>query len=211
MTQSQDMRAETVLSALVAGAHVACPQPETAVLVPVIDGPAGSEIVLEVRAKTLDAQPGEVSLPGGHVETGETPEAAAVRETCEELLVDPPAIRRVSPFATIEGPGGHALAACAAMLEGYEGTFSQDEVERTFRLPVAWLLEHDPEVHHVRLEPVFDEGFPFDLVPGGRSYPWRWGSRDIPFYRGTDPLVWGATARVLAAFADAVRAGLAMA
>lgn len=208
MASERTIGAAEVLAAVAAGAGGIRKPPSTAVLVPIVDGPDGAEVLLEVRARTLDEQPGEVSLPGGHVEPLETPQAAAVRETCEELLVEPGAVTGVEPLAVTQGPGARALASFVGRLEGYAGTFSTDEVERTFRIPVSWLLAHDPEVHHVGLAPVFGDDFPFDLVPGGRAYPWRWGSLDIPFWRGTDPLVWGATARVLMAFVAAVRSGL---
>ena len=68
-------------------------------------------------------------------------------------------------------------------------------------LPVQWLLDHDPDIYQVTLEPRYPDDYPWDLVPGGRSYPWRARVNEVPFYRGTDPLVWGATARVLGAFA----------
>lgn len=209
MANERTIEAAEVLSAVEAGAGVVRPQPATAVLVPIVDGPDGAEVLLEVRARTLDEQPGEVSLPGGHVEPHEAPEAAAVRETCEELLVEPDAITGIVPLAVTEGPAARPLASFVARLEGYAGTYSADEVEHTFRIPVSWLLAHDPEVHRVRLAPDFGDDFPFDLVPDGRAYPWRWGVHDVPFWRGTDPLVWGATARVLMAFVAAIRAGRA--
>ena len=42
-------------------------------------------IVFEVRAFNLRHQPGDICLPGGKVEKGETPQEASIRETMEEL------------------------------------------------------------------------------------------------------------------------------
>ena len=50
-------------------------------------------LLFEVRADTLDRQPGEVCFPGGHMESGETPAACALRETEEELSIPSAAIR----------------------------------------------------------------------------------------------------------------------
>lgn len=172
-----------------------------AVLIPLVQTDEGLSIVLEVRTKTLDVQPGEVCLPGGGIEPGEDPRDTAIRETCEELLVSPTQIEMLGKLGTFEGPGGRRLHAFVGELTGYQGSFSPDEVDRTFTLPVAWLVEHEPECYQVSLEPRYPADFPWELVPGGRDYPWRARANDVPFYRGTDPLVWGATARVLRRFA----------
>ena len=176
-----------------------------AVLVPLVETDEGLSIVLEVRALTLSVQPGEVCLPGGGIEPGESPQAAAVRETCEELLVSPAQIKVLGELGTFEGPGGRSLHGYVAELTGYSGTFSPEEVSRTFTLPISWLIEHDPEVYRVSLAPSYPADYPWELVPGGRNYPWRARINEVPFYRGTDPLVWGATARVLMRFAEVLR------
>lgn len=176
-----------------------------AVLIPLVHTAEGLAIVLEVRAATLAVQPGEVCLPGGGIERGETPQEAAVRETCEELLVEPRQIEVLGKLGTSEGPGGRALHAFVGTLADYRGTFSPDEVDHTFMLPVQWLLDHDPDIYQVTLEPRYPSDYPWELVPGGRNYPWRARVNEVPFYRDTDPLVWGATARVLGRFAELVR------
>ena len=178
-----------------------------AVLIPLVQTDKGLTVVLEVRAITLDVQPGEVCLPGGGIEPEEDPRDTAIRETCEELLVSPAQIEMLGKLGTFEGPGGRSLHAFVGELIDYEGTFSPDEVDRTFTLPIAWLVEHEPEVYQVPLEPRYPADFPWELVPGGRDYPWRARANDVPFYRGTDPLVWGATARVLRCFAALLRSG----
>jgi 8-oxo-dGTP pyrophosphatase MutT (NUDIX family) len=172
------------------------------VLIPLVETDAGLAIVLEVRAQTLVVQPGEVCLPGGGIERGETPQEAAIRETCEELLVSPAQIELLGELGSFDGPGGRTLHAFVATLSNYQGTFSPDEVDHTFTLPVQWLLEHEPDVHQVVLEPRYPDGYPWELVPGGRNYLWRARTSEVPFYRGTSPLVWGATARVLRRFAE---------
>ncbi|MBQ9315298.1 MAG: CoA pyrophosphatase [Atopobiaceae bacterium] len=176
-----------------------------AVLIPLVQTDEGLAIVLEVRAATLDVQPGEVCLPGGGIERGETPQDAALRETCEELLVSPTQVEILGELGAFEGPGGRALHAFVGQLHDYRGTFSPDEVDHTFLLPVGWLLDHDPDIYQVTLEPRYPSDYPWELVPGGKSYPWRARINEVPFYRGTDPLVWGATARVLMRFAALLR------
>ena len=44
-------------------------------------------IIFQVRAKKLNHQPGDICLPGGKVEPGETFKEAAIRETMEEMNI----------------------------------------------------------------------------------------------------------------------------
>jgi NAD(P)H-hydrate repair Nnr-like enzyme with NAD(P)H-hydrate epimerase domain/8-oxo-dGTP pyrophosphatase MutT (NUDIX family) len=56
-----------------------------AVLVLLADGPAGPRLVLTRRREDLRSHPGQVALPGGRIEAGESPTAAALREAAEEV------------------------------------------------------------------------------------------------------------------------------
>ena len=185
--------------------HYPTPRVGAAVLVPLVPGAHGLDILLEVRALSLAVQPGEVCLPGGRIEADESPLDAAIRETCEELLVSPSQIDVLGSLGTFDGPGGRALHAFVATLRGYAGTFSPAEVDRTFTLSLGWLIAHEPDVYQVGYQPNYPVDYPWELVPGGRQYPWRARTSDVPFYRGTDPLVWGATARVLRRLAPVLR------
>ncbi len=49
-------------------------------------------LVLTERSSRLRSHAGEIALPGGRLEPGEAPEAAAVREAAEEVGVDPAAV-----------------------------------------------------------------------------------------------------------------------
>lgn len=173
-----------------------------AVLIPLIEGEHGLEVLLEVRALTLDVQPGEACLPGGGIEPNETPQKAAVRETCEELLVGKDQLTIIGSMGVEPGPGGRPLYVFVGSLEGYEGSFSASEVEFTFTIPVEWLVRHEPSVFEVTMRPEYPDDFPWDLVPGGRDYAWRPQRDGVPFYMGRDPVVWGATARILMRFAE---------
>ena len=52
-----------------------------AVLVPLVEWRGEVQVLFEVRADTLERQPGEVCFPGGHMEPGESPTECAFRET----------------------------------------------------------------------------------------------------------------------------------
>ena len=45
------------------------------------------EVILEALSETIGHQPGDICLPGGGLEDGETPEQAAARELMEELQI----------------------------------------------------------------------------------------------------------------------------
>ena len=54
---------------------------------------AGAAIPLTVRASGLARHPGQISLPGGATDPGETLAQAALREAAEEIGVDPASVR----------------------------------------------------------------------------------------------------------------------
>src|SRR5688572_23064798 len=56
-------------------------------------GERGASIALTVRASGLRRHAGQVSLPGGETDPGETLAQAALREAHEEIGVDPAAVR----------------------------------------------------------------------------------------------------------------------
>jgi len=58
-----------------------------AVLVPLVELEGALHLLYEVRAATLQRQPGEVGVPGGRIEEGETAPECALRETQEEVGV----------------------------------------------------------------------------------------------------------------------------
>ncbi len=55
--------------------------------------PAGPALALTVRSRGLARHAGQISLPGGATEAGETLAQAALREASEEIGVDPASVR----------------------------------------------------------------------------------------------------------------------
>ena len=165
----------------------------------------GLHLLFEQRALSLAHQPGEVCFPGGALEPGEAPEEAALREACEELLVTPEDISLLGSLGVMPGPGNSEVHLFAGLLKNYTGTSSPDEVEQVFTIPVDWFLQNPPAIYRGCTVTQPEAAFPVDLIPGGKEY--RWGSvvRDIPVYHGTDPLLWGFTARVLLRFLELLK------
>ncbi len=182
------------------------PAGASAVLIPLIYRDGEYSVLFEVRASSLKTQPGEVCFPGGRIEGGETPEMTAVRETCEELLIAEEQVELIGMLDPTIGPSNAPLWAYIGLIHDYSGTFSGDEVDRVFTVPLKWFEEHEPEHHFTKLQVVIGEDFPYNKIPGGKNYPWRMRKHEIMFY-DTDPVIWGLTARLLYHLTWMLRAG----
>jgi 8-oxo-dGTP pyrophosphatase MutT (NUDIX family) len=141
-----------------------------------------AHIVLTVRADTLGRHSGQVSLPGGVVEPGETLEQAALREAHEEIALPLDGVRTMGALTPIE------IAVSGFRLHPIVGV-------RDARPALA---PSDGEVARI-LEPSVDELFaPSCLRVTQRSVDGR--ARSIPAFHVGDEEIWGATAMVLAEF-----------
>lgn len=144
-----------------------------------IDGRA--HVILTVRAHTLGKHSGQVSLPGGVIEPGETLEQAAVREAHEEIGLPPDVPRPLGALTPIDIPvSGFRLHPVVASAERRPNLRPADtEVERILEVPLEWLLRE----RAIAWRRVTREGQTFDFPA-------------FPVDRGTE--IWGATAMVLA-------------
>lgn len=173
---------------------------DNAVILPLLRQGGVLYVLFEVRAAGLRIQPGEVCFPGGAVEPGETREEAAVREAAEELLVGKDQVELTAALDVLRSPFNVTLWPYLAFLRGYEGTFSEAEVERVVTIPLDWFLEHDPAVYVTEVTTVPGEDFPFELIPKGQQYRFRQGNYTVPFYKHEKAVIWGMTAKILYSF-----------
>jgi 8-oxo-dGTP pyrophosphatase MutT (NUDIX family) len=149
---------------------------------PVADRP---HIVLTVRAHTLGRHGGQVSLPGGVIEPGETFEQAALREAHEEIALPLAQVRVLGPLTPIDIPvTGFRLHPIVAEIDAKPALAPSDgEVARILDVPVAELLEPS---RFATVDSIRDEH-----------------AVSIPMFRvgpGQGHEIWGATAMVLAEF-----------
>ena len=172
---------------------------DSAVLIPVIEKDGKLQILFEVRQQGI-AQGGEICFPGGRIEKGETPRQAAEREACEELKILPDQIETICPLYEITGPGGGSVYSFLSVIHSYEGTFSSSEVERIFCLPADELKNREPIRSFGTLNVQPDEDFPYELIPGGRAYPFRKIRREYFFYETKHGVIWGLTGELLYRF-----------
>lgn len=164
----------------------------------------GYDVLFEVRSSDIPAQPGDVCLPGGAIEPGESPSEAALRETAEELLIDPGQIEMIGPSDVFRA-GSVVSYPFVALIREYEGTFSNREVAEIFRVPLEFFVENQPEAFSIPYEPRFGDDFPFDRIQGGREYGWRKSEQITLFYQFEKYTIWGLTAEVMHSFAGIIK------
>lgn len=172
-----------------AGAPLGSPPPAvasiaSAVLIPILAHPEPS-ILLTRRADGLRAHAGQVALPGGRVEAGESAEEAALREAAEEVGLDPrlPEILGRLPDH-LTGTGFRVTPVVALVEPGFALLPAPGEVAEVFEYPLARLLDPaGPE----RRQAVFQ---------GVERRFWVW-----PHERH---YIWGATAAILLSLARAL-------
>lgn len=171
--------------------------PPAAVLIPLVEGANGEwDVILEVRAANI-TQGGEVSLPGGRIEDGESGQAAAVRETAEELLVDSGQIEVICPMVVTTGPRGRDVYSYLGMLSDYQETYSTDEVDHVLTVPFRYFYETDPRIGNIDLYSKAHDDFPGELLTQ-ESGPWFHKiPRSFYFYETQGHVIWGLTALIL--------------
>lgn len=169
---------------------------QNAVLIPLVEASGELSILFEVRQASI-RQGGEICFPGGRIEENETAEEAAVRETSEELLVPRDRIEVIAPMHVMAGPGGAKISSCLGFVRGYEGSFSEREVDHVFTVPLRWFSANRPRIVEASMVVKTPGDFPFELLPGGRNYPWRSIPRSFYFYETDGGVIWGITGQLL--------------
>lgn len=151
----------------------------SAVLVTLVDGAAGPEVLLTRRSWQMRSHRGEISFPGGRTDPGETPHDTALREAHEEVGLDPGAV-------TVHGE-----------LEHLNTVVSRSYiVPKVATVPERLDLEaRTMEVDRVLWVPLSE----FTRADTYRSEVWGVGStrRTLHFFELDDETVWGATAHML--------------
>jgi 8-oxo-dGTP pyrophosphatase MutT (NUDIX family) len=183
-----DVGNDGIFEAPVVGEAPALPRRvNSAVLGVLFEEDGEARIVLTRRSVDLRTHQGQVSFPGGRIEPGENPTAAALREAFEEVGLDPALVTTVGwlhPLLTM--------------------------VSSSFILPVLGTLDARPHLqpNPSEVERIFDVSLA-DLAVPAIFHEERWripgrvieGSDDnsfpVWFFEVAGEMIWGATARML--------------
>lgn len=171
-----------------------------AVLVPLVEWAGDLYLLFEVRARTMHRQPGETCFPGGRMESGETPEDCALRETWEELGVPADQLRPLGRLEPLRHQAGFVTYPVVAQMDAgavLNMSANPEEVAETFLVPMDFFRQTPPEVHTFPLRPEVGEDFPYDRIGFPQGYPWKGGRAEIPIWNFKAHPIWGLTARVV--------------
>lgn len=145
-----------------------------------------AHVALTVRGSGLRNHTGQVSLPGGRVEPGETFELTALREAQEEVGIDPSTIEilgRLTPLhIPVSGYLLHPIVGFTSMRPAFQR--AEWEVARIIEAPISALA--DPAIVKREMRTRTVKGQPIDI--------------NVPYFDIDGEKVWGATAMVLSEF-----------
>jgi 8-oxo-dGTP pyrophosphatase MutT (NUDIX family) len=151
----------------------------SAVLVALADGTRGAEVLLTKRAGHLRNHAGEISFPGGRIESGESPTQAALREAYEEVALPPETVNvrgQLSHLSTVVSRS-HIVPLVASLEERPILRADATEVDRILWVPLVELAHVDTYREEWWGTPPLD--------------------RRMDFFDLDDETIWGATGRIL--------------
>ena len=97
-------------------------------------------LVLTRRARSLRVNPGDIALPGGAVDPGETDADAATREAHEELGIDPSSITMIGRLDDAWSGAGFNISTHVGSLQAVPRFVpSPNEVDEVLVAPIAEL------------------------------------------------------------------------
>jgi 8-oxo-dGTP pyrophosphatase MutT (NUDIX family) len=172
---------------------------QAGVVVALAERPGGTAVLLELRSRSLARSPGEVGLPGGRLEAGESAWEAARRELEEELGIEAARVSLLGSLPVFERGRGELVHPFVALLQDPFTVSPGTEVAEAFWLPLEAL--RSPGFRYAEIREVIRLAgrFPSRYLPAGR---WRRrGSRPTPYLVHEGRLVWGLTAEILAVLA----------
>jgi 8-oxo-dGTP pyrophosphatase MutT (NUDIX family) len=120
---------------------------DAAVLIPVVDHGPEASVILTKRAEKLSSHSGQVAFPGGRIDpTDASPEAAALRETEEEIGLGADYIEIIGRMPDYVSGSGYRIAPVLSIVRpGFKLSINEHEVDAAFEVPLRFLM--DPANH----------------------------------------------------------------
>ena len=151
----------------------------SAVLVGLFESTSGVEAILTRRSQNMTNHRGEISFPGGRLDAGESVLQAALRETHEEIGLNPEDVEVVgelNSMATVVS-NSHIVPIVGRYRTQPKLHAVNSEVNRVFSVPLIELTRQDTYSQE----------------------HWVFSDREfqISFFYLDDETIWGATARIL--------------
>jgi 8-oxo-dGTP pyrophosphatase MutT (NUDIX family) len=122
-----------------------------AVLVPIVDHPEPT-VLLTQRTKDLSDHPGQISFPGGKIDKGDAdPLASALREADEEIGLDKAHVEPLGYLDLYMTTLGYRIVPVLARVKpGFTLKLNTSEVDNTFEVPLAFLMDQANVQRHAR-------------------------------------------------------------
>ena len=153
---------------------------EAGVLAPVMDRESGLTVLLTQRTAHLSNHAGQISFPGGRREISDPDlEATALRESREEIGLEPACVRVLGKLSTVVIRSGFRVTPFVGLIDplGFRPQADPREVAEVFEAPLSFFL--DPKNFHEEER---------DYGTGLRRF-------HVAMYEGR--YIWGATAAML--------------
>ena len=172
-------------------AQVREPLREAAVLIPLVMHASGPTVLLTRRTAHLHDHAGQISFPGGGIEQhDQTPVAAALRETEEEVGLRAEFVEVLGSLPRYATATGYLVTPVVGLVTpGFSLRIDTFEVEEVFEPPLAFLM--NPAHHERRL---------IDFDGMRRTF------YAMPYQAQRRYFIWGATAAMLRNFYHLLRA-----
>jgi len=139
------------------------------------------------RAKDEYVHSGQIALPGGRIEAGETPVESALREAEEEVGLNPEKVRIIGQLTPLLIPVSKFLVfpVVGIVREEPKWTRNSTEVDSIFTVSIDEILD--------------------DSIVKSEMWKFAVGVRNVPFFYLNRHKVWGATAMILSEFKSVLK------
>ena len=156
---------------------------KASVLVPFLEINSKIHILLTNRSEQLEDHAGQVSFPGGRIDTSDlSPVDTAIRESYEEIGLHPDNIEVLGSLDAYQtGTGFRILPILARINNQTEFEINKEEVDSIFYLPLNFLMNSKNHLSEIK-----------SFKKGNQSYDYNF---NVIQYE--DNYIWGATAAML--------------